>query len=150
MSLHPTSALQTFTYPFSVTYNRAGSTWTWTAEGATVSSVSDDKKTANVLFTTIPAHDTALIKVTETTSGGIVSPERVIKVKVNPYCPLANGNATLVGTWSGTDGQGVDYTFNTTSVTSVVNGTKLEVGGANVDFMAEFWGENIVTGGTFR
>ncbi len=123
--------------------------WTWTAEGATVSSVSDDTKTANVLFTTIPAHDTALIKVTETTSGGVVSPERVIKVKVNPYCPLANGIATLVGTWSGTDGQGVDYTFNTTSVTTVVNGTKLEVGGVNVDFMAEFWGENIVTGGTF-
>jgi hypothetical protein len=46
----PTSALQTKTYDFKVTYDRAGSTWNWSATDATIQSVSDDKKTATVLL----------------------------------------------------------------------------------------------------
>lgn len=142
--------LQTFTYPYSVTYFRAGSTWNWTATNATVNSVSADKRTAYVLFDQLPANDTALVNVAETTIGGITSTPKVLKVKVNQFCPLTNWISDLVGSWSGTDGQGADYTFDvTSSVTTVVSGTKLLVSGANVDFMANFWGENIVTGGTF-
>lgn len=142
--------LQTFTYPYSVTYFRAGSTWAWTATEATVDSVSADKRTAYILFDVLPANDTALISVTETTIGGVTSAPKVLEVKVNQFCPLTNWINDLVGTWSGTDGQGVDYTFDVTSgITTSVSTTKLLVDGVNVDFMATFWAENIVSGGTF-
>ena len=142
----PTLALATKTYTYKITYDRAGSTWAWTAVGATVQSVSDDKKTATVLFTTVPANDTALIKVTETTSGGVTSPEKVFKVRVNPFCALALSG--FVGTWAGTDGQGPDYLETTSSVTTTVSGTNLLVDGLNVAWMGDFWGETIIAGGT--
>jgi hypothetical protein len=142
----PTLALATKTYTYAITYDRAGSTWTWTAVGATVQAVSTDKKTATVLFTTVPANDTALIKVTETTSGGVTSPEKVFKVRVNPFCALALSG--FVGTWHGTDGQGPDYNEATTTVTTAVSGTNLLVGGLNVAWMGDFWAETIIAGGT--
>jgi hypothetical protein len=142
--------LQTFTYPYSVTYFRAGSTWNWTATNATVDSVSADKRTAYVLFDQLPADDTALVSVKETSIGGITSAPKVLKVKVNQFCPLTNWLNDLVGTWSGYDGQGVDYTDTLTSfVTTSVSSTKLLVSGVGASFMVNFWGENIVTGGTF-
>jgi hypothetical protein len=142
----PTLALQTFTYTFKITYDRAGSTWAWTAVGATVQTVSTDKKTATVLFTTVPVGDTALIKVTETTSGGVTSDEKVLKVRVNPFCPLATSG--FVGTWHGTDGQGPDYIYTTTSITTTLSGSNILVNGLNVGWMGDFWGESIITGGT--
>lgn len=142
----PTLALATKIYTYKVTYDRAGSTWTWSAVGATVQSVSDDKKTATVMFPTVPTNDTALVKVTETTSGGVTSPEKIFKVRVNPFCALALSG--FVGTWAGTDGQGPDYNEPTTSVTTTVSGTNLLVAGLNVAWMADFWAENIIAGGT--
>jgi hypothetical protein len=141
----PTLALATKVYTYKITYDRAGSTWAWTAVGATIQSVSTDKKTATVLFTTVPANDTALIKVTETTSGGVTSPEKVFKVRVNPFCALATSG--FVGTWTGTDGQGADYTYSST-VTATLSGEQILLDGVNVGFMSDFWAENIVTGGT--
>lgn len=146
----PTQALQTFSYDFAVSYSRSGSTWAWSVVDATVQTVSEDTKKASVLFNVLPAGDTALVKVTETTIAGVASAEKILKVKVFPFCPLANGLADLAGTWSGTDGQGPDYVYDvTSSVTTTVSGTKLSVAGANVAFMADFWGENIVSGGSF-
>jgi hypothetical protein len=145
----PTQALQTFAYNFTVGYDRAGSTWTWTATDATVQSVSEDTKTASILFNVLPASDTALVMVSETTSAGVSSADKIMKVKVFPFCPLANGLADLVGSWSGTDGQG-DFTYDVaSSITTEVSGTKLKVSGVNVGFMGDFWGENIVSGGSF-
>lgn len=69
------------------------------------------------------------------------------KVKRIEFCPLANGVASLVGAWSGNDGQG-DYTYPS-QVTSAVNGTKLAVTGLSVGFISDFWGEAVVAGGTF-
>ena len=58
----PSSALQTFTYDYKVTYDRAGSTWSWTSTDATVQTVSQDTKTASILFGTIPAGERRQLK----------------------------------------------------------------------------------------
>ena len=68
-------------------------------------------------------------------------------VKRIEFCPLANGNADLVGSWSGTDGAGPE-TYPS-QITTAVDGTKLAVSGMSVGFMNNFWGEEIVKGGTF-
>jgi hypothetical protein len=94
----PTQALQTKIYEFKITYFRSGSTWNWTATEATVDSVSADKRTAFILFDQKPANDTALIKVTETTSGGVTSAQKVFEVKVDPFCPMEITD--FVGTWN--------------------------------------------------
>lgn len=69
------------------------------------------------------------------------------KVKRIEFCPLEGGIADLVGSWSGTDGQG-DYTYSS-QVTTDVNGTKLAVSGLGVGFINNFWAEEVVAGGTF-
>lgn len=138
----PTIGLQTFTYQYMVTYNRAGSTWNWTADGATVQSVSEDTKTATILFTTIPANDTALIKVSETTVGGVTSSDKVFKTRVNPYCALTNGAADLVGSWSGDDA-GYESIITTT-----LSGTNIKAAGIGVGFIEDWWAETVTAGGT--
>jgi hypothetical protein len=140
----PASVLQTFTYDYKVTYDRAGSTWSWTSTDATVQTLSKDTKTATLLFGTIPAGGKATIKVVETTSGGVASPEKQILVTVNPFCPLPI--AGFVGTWTGNDGQG-KYTYPGT-ITATLSGSKILLDGLNVGFMNDFWAENIIAGGT--
>jgi hypothetical protein len=113
----PTLALQTKTYNFSVTYYRAGSTWAWSAVDATVQSVSTDTRTATILFDKKPANDTALVKITETTVGGTTSAEKIMKVKVDPFCPVTIND--LVGTWNVVE----TGSYPRTSVAVVVAGT---------------------------
>jgi len=142
----PASVLKTFAFDYKITYDRAGSTWNWTATDATVQTVSADKKTATILFNTTPANDTALVKVTETTSGGVTSVEKVIKVKVNPFCPLPI--AGFVGTWGGTDGTGTgSQLFPSQVVTSAPSGTSISVTGLNFGWIVNYWGETITAGG---
>ena len=140
----PALVLQTKSYDFKVTYTRAGSTWNWTADNATISSVSDDKRTATVTFNVLPPNDTALIKVTETTAGGVTSPEKVMKVKVKPYCPLTNGMADLAGDWEGTDA----YDYQSIISMAVNNATSLIVSDISVPFIEDWWGETVIAGGT--
>jgi hypothetical protein len=68
-------------------------------------------------------------------------------VKRIEFCPLANGVASLVGSWVGTDGQG-DYTYPS-QITTAADGSKLAVSGMAVGFITDFWGESITKGGTF-
>jgi len=140
-----TLALQTFTYTYKVTYDRAGSTWAWTVTDATIQSTSEDTKSITVLFGTKPANDTALIKVVETTSGGVVSPQKVIKVKVKPFCPLAVSD--FVGTWGGTDGA-TGFLYPSEVVTSAPSGSTIQVTGLNYGWMLDYWGETVTAGGT--
>ncbi|MBN2666233.1 MAG: hypothetical protein JXR67_06965 [Bacteroidales bacterium] len=93
----PSLVLQTFTYDFSVSYFRAGSTWNWTATDATVQSVSPDTRTATILFNTLPPSGKAYVNVTETTVGGKTSDPKAIEVTVEPFCPLER--ADMIGTW---------------------------------------------------
>jgi len=93
------TVLQTKTFVYSVTYDRAGSTWAWTGVNCVIQSVSADTKSATVLFNTIPAGGAkAKIQVTETTSGGAVSAVKEFEATVNPFCPLALSG--FVGDWT--------------------------------------------------
>lgn len=138
-------ALQTFTYDYSLNYFRAGSTWNWSAVDAVVKTVSADTRTASVLFDKLPVSGKAQIKVTETTAGGTISPEMVIEVTVNPFCPLETSG--FVGSWTGTDGGDGGETYPS-AVTTTLDGTKILVDGLNTGFMDGFWEESIVLGGT--
>jgi len=60
------------------------------------------------------------------------------------FCPLANGTASLVGSWTGTD---AGYPSNL--IKTVLKGADLSVSGMSVAFMNDFWGEDIVEGGSF-
>lgn len=60
-----------------------------------------------------------------------------------PYCPLENGLADLVGTWTGSDA------YYGAGFTSTVDETKLKIEGMGEDFMDIFWGEPVVDGGSF-
>ncbi len=144
----PALAIQTFTADYTVNYYRGGSKWNWTANDATVQKVSDDTHSATIMFNTYPSDGKATITVTETTMGGITSDPVSKEVAVQKYCPLANGNASLVGSWGGTDGAG-DATYPA-DVTTAVSGTNLAVTGLNFAFIADFWGEPVKTGGTFN
>jgi hypothetical protein len=62
------------------------------------------------------------------------------------FCPLLNGAADLVGSWSGTDGQG-GYNYSSI-ITSIQNGTNIDASGMGVGFINDFWGEDVVAGGT--
>ena len=84
----PTTVYQTETREYTPSYYRAGSTWSWDVTGADLQEVSGDTHTATVYFPSRPANDTVYISVTETTSGGVTSPEKVVKVKVASYCPF--------------------------------------------------------------
>jgi hypothetical protein len=65
-------------------------------------------------------------------------------VKRIEFCPLANGVASLVGTYSGTD---AGYTVN--NIISTVSATKLKVENIGEQFIVDFWGEDVVAGGSF-
>lgn len=140
----PGSVLQTKTYTFGVNYVRAGSTWAWTGENCTVSSVSEDTRSASVLFNVLPAEGTlAKITVIETTAGGVASSPKSLEVTVNPFCPLANGIDDLVGSWSGSDA-GYTSEFMTLKESDVLKGKGMGVG-----FIEDFWAENVIEEGNF-
>jgi len=65
-------------------------------------------------------------------------------IKRIDFCPLANGSASLVGSWTGKDAG-----YNSSLIKTVAKGADLTVSGMNVGFMNDFWGEDIVTGGSF-
>jgi hypothetical protein len=88
----PTSVYQTETRTYSPAYSRAGSTWAWSVTNAVLKSVSADTRTATVQFTTLPASGKATITVSETTTGGTKSPDKVIEVTVKAFCALDINN----------------------------------------------------------
>jgi len=96
-----TVAFQTTSVEYTINYYRGGSTWSWSAEGATVKSVSDDTRTVTVEY---PNAGTAKILVTETTAGGVTSEPVSLDVTVNAFCPWTADD--YVGTWVGTESVG--------------------------------------------
>jgi hypothetical protein len=65
-------------------------------------------------------------------------------VKRINFCPLVSGSASLVGSWSGKDAG-----YNSNLIKTTVNGTNLNVAGVSVGFINDFWGEEVVSGGSF-
>lgn len=65
-------------------------------------------------------------------------------IKRIEFCPLDNGAADLVGTWSGSDawyGSGFTATLND-------DGVSLDIYGLAFDFMEQWWGEPVIADGT--
>jgi hypothetical protein len=91
-------AFQTTQAEYTINYYRGGSTWNWSAEGATVVSVSEDTRTATIEY---PTDGMAKISVTETTQGGVTSEPATLDVTVNAFCPWTTDQ--YVGTWAGTE-----------------------------------------------
>lgn len=63
-------------------------------------------------------------------------------VKRFAFCPLS-GLADLVGTWTGEDA------YYGTGFTTSVSAGKIKVEGMAEDFMANWWGESVISGGSF-
>lgn len=66
------------------------------------------------------------------------------KVKRIEFCPLANGNADLVGSWSGEDA------YYASQIETSLKGTDFIVSGMSKEFMEDWWGEIIIAGGSFK
>lgn len=69
------------------------------------------------------------------------------------FCPLVNGSADLAGTWSVTSDLNTGSTANPAWYTedgfsAVANGADLDITGIGQSFIAGFWGEPVVSGGT--
>ena len=65
-------------------------------------------------------------------------------VKRIEFCPLANGAADLVGTWSGDDA------YYASQIETSLSGTDFIVAGMSKEFMEDWWGETITAGGSFK
>jgi hypothetical protein len=65
-------------------------------------------------------------------------------VKRIEFCPLANGAADLVGTWSGDDA------YYASQIETSLSGTDFIVAGMSKKFMEDWWGETITAGGSFK
>jgi hypothetical protein len=128
----PTTVYQTETRDYSVTYNRAGSSWEWSVTGAELQGVSSDTRTATVHFPTKPAGDAAYISVTETTSGGVVSPEKVVEVNVASFCHFDINN--FIGAYdcdeAGYGNYDVNFTKHPTLANTIVNDNFWDYAGA--------------------
>lgn len=110
--------------------------------GKTSGSVTLTTKAANM-----PPGETKLLVLTMS-AGEHNSPNASgIKLQYNlkrmAFCPLVNGVADLVGSWSGDD---AGYTV---TITTVVDVTKLKVSDIGEAFIADFWGESVISGGSF-
>lgn len=88
----PTSVYQTETRTYTPSYYRAGSTWNWSVTGATLKSVSADTRTATIEFASIPASGKAVLTVSETTSAGVKSTDKLMEITVKRFCALDINN----------------------------------------------------------
>ena len=68
-----------------------------------------------------------------------------IQINIQEFCPMDNFPDGLVGKWTGTD---AFYSANDVEIV-VKAGDTLTVSGLSVGFMTKWWGENIVSGGSF-
>ncbi len=121
----PTSVYQTETRTYAPAYSRAGSTWSWSVTNATLKSVSTDTRIATVEFATMPVNGKATLTVSETTSAGVKSPDKVIEVTVKPFCTLDLNN--FVGAFDCDEtGYGVypvNFTKHPTLANTILNDT---------------------------
>lgn len=141
-----TIAFQTTSSEYSVSYFRGGSTWTWSAEGATVKSVSEDTRSAVIEY---PTDGMAKIMVTEVTQGGVSSEPATLDVIVNAFCPMIADD--FVGTWVGTESVGDGDAEDITMIISKVDENTISIdaqGGTPGLLQAVYtgWGETFQSG----
>lgn len=118
---------------------------------ATSITIPAGKTSGSITFKTVAANMApgATVKLVLTLSAGEHnSPDaNGIKLAYNltrlAFCPLVAGAADLAGTYSGDDA-GYPGTFEAS-----VDGTKLALTNIGEGFIADFWGESVVSGGSF-
>lgn len=115
-------AFQTTSAEYTINYYRGGSTWDWSASGATIKSVSDDTRTVTLEF---PNDGTVTLTVTETTAGGVTSEPASKTITVNAFCPWTADD--FVGTWSGTESVGGGDPENITLTISKVDNSTIAI-----------------------
>lgn len=141
-----TEAFQTTSADYSVGYYRGGSTWNWSAEGATVVSVSEDTRSATISY---PDAGAAKVIVTETTMGGVTSEPATLDVTVNAFCPWTADD--FVGTWVGTESIGGGDAEDITFVISKVDEGTISIDAADgtpglLQSVYTGWGETFQAG----
>ncbi|MBN2166812.1 MAG: hypothetical protein JW717_11095 [Marinilabiliaceae bacterium] len=128
---------------------RGGSTYEWyAAEGSgDVSFTPVDDKPYAIFINSDSEFDTvAFIVAVETTMGGIRGIPDTMQISIQRYCPLINGISDFVGSWYGIDADysvGVDLSI----VTEIIDDT-LYMTGLGFGWLIDFWGEEIIDGGT--
>ncbi|MDX9902608.1 MAG: hypothetical protein RB288_00845 [Bacteroidales bacterium] len=121
----PIEVFQTETADYTVipAAEQPGTRWEWFVEGASLSGVSADTRTATVSFPNMPPEDSVFIAATAITSGGSVSSPKVLGVYVEPFCVL-DLNA-YIGLFScdeaGYDIYPVTFTKHPTMANTIVN-----------------------------
>ena len=76
---------QVIDYVVAPEVDQSGTIWGWTVSDGTILNVSSDTKTATIAFTERSANDIVYITVTQTTSTGATSSDKVIPVNVIPF-----------------------------------------------------------------
>lgn len=103
--------------------DQPGTRWAWYVEGATITDVSADTKTATISFPNVPPDDSAFVAATAITTEGTVSSPKVLAVYVEPFCILDLN--TYIGSFSCDEtGYGiynVNFTKHPTLANSIVN-----------------------------
>lgn len=123
--LGPNEVFQTEVIEYEVipAFDQPGTEWTWSVDGALLADLSADTKVASISFTTVPANDTVYINVTATTSEGVVSPVKVVKVTVESFCVLDLNN--FIGAFScdeaGYEIYPVNFAKHATLANTIVN-----------------------------
>ncbi|MCK5029444.1 MAG: hypothetical protein KAR57_07415 [Bacteroidales bacterium] len=121
------------------------STWKWTTTAGTLT-VDPEKTWLATLSCATADIGPITLKAIETNKQGLVD-TAVWEMECLEYCALENGAKDLAGTWSGLDAPTL-YSSGTAAISIKAVGEQIEIDGINADWILNFWGEEIVEGGT--
>ncbi len=123
--------------------NREGSTYAWSTTGGTIASTNDDWE-IKLQVTQADVGSTITLTCNEThLSNYINDVPSTFEVLISEFCALVNGLNDMVGAWSGTDAW-----YESIVTTVVEDETHLAVNGLSVGLMEDWWGEEVIEGGT--
>jgi len=122
--------------------------YTMSATGVTIpAGKSSGSVTLKTIASKMPVGQTLkLVLVMDAGANNSPNPDAIklsYSLKRIEFCPLANGVADLVGSWSGDDA------WYSSIVTTVKDGANLKVSHMSEEFIEDWWAETIVSGGTF-
>ena len=117
------------------------STYSWGASAGEVSSSAATPWSADIFFSNEDVGEVEVYLVEQTSSG--MKDTSFLDVVVNEYCPLDAGIADLVGSWTGDDAF-----YESIITTAVEDDAHLAVTGMSVNFIQDWWAEEVIDGGT--
>jgi hypothetical protein len=138
----------TVTKTYTVNFQYPNATYEWSIAGSDAviaSGAGTASITVDFTFPDEPAVINTISVVVTTRRGNVLNASKAVSVQ--QFCPLANGLADLVGSWSGIDALTI-YTTGASQVVTTLVDNKLMITGLGYEWMMDFWGEVIVAGGT--